>query len=261
MCGICGISMSHSEEMDIDRLAKDMLIDMESRGSDATGVAWNGNDNEVWITKENIGASRFVKEFSVPAEIKTLIGHTRLATQGSPEDNDNNHPIDANGIVGVHNGYISNDYKLFREVLGVETRIAEVDSEAAFALLGSEDLSTVDALNMIQGSAALAWLDTTEPEILNLARISWSPLVIGRTDEGSLLFASTRTCILDAAGNQGLSLLDIEALEEGEYLQVKGGEILTRARFAKNKTKSYSGMKIDYSRPGAYSGASGWDLD
>ena len=257
MCGICGISMSHGEDMNIDSLAKDMLIDMESRGSDATGVAWNGSDSQVWITKENTPASRFVKELAVPKDAKTLIGHTRWATQGLPENNDNNHPIDANGIVGVHNGYISNDYKLFREVLGLETRIAEVDSEAAFALLGSEDLSTVDALTMIQGSAALAWLDTSEPDILNLARISWSPLIIGKTDKGSLLFASTRTCILDAAGNQGVSLYDIEALEEGEYLQVKEGEILTRARFAKNKTKSYSGVAHDYSRPSAYSGSSG----
>jgi len=41
-----------------------------------------------------------------------LVGHNRLATQGSEKDNDNNHPFTNDTCTVVHNGIISNDDEL-----------------------------------------------------------------------------------------------------------------------------------------------------
>jgi glucosamine 6-phosphate synthetase-like amidotransferase/phosphosugar isomerase protein len=212
-----------------------MLLEMESRGRHATGLAWNDSAEGVYITKANISATRFVRKNVVPQGISTFIGHTRLATKGSPMNNDNNHPIDAFGIVGIHNGRISNDDDLF-EVIGSEHRIAQVDSEAIFALLSRGESSALEALAMVEGSAALAWMQTNQAEILHLARVRYSPLVIGHTKKGSILFASTPQCLNNVSRQQGIDLEEIEVLREGDYLQVQHGEILTREHFIPKKT-------------------------
>src|SRR5262249_33593856 len=48
------------------------------------------------------------------ADARMLVGHCRFATQGSPDDNINNHPHPADGGWIVHNGQVHN----YRELVG-----------------------------------------------------------------------------------------------------------------------------------------------
>ena len=63
-----------------------------------------------------------------------VIGHTRAATQGTPLNNSNNHPILDENWIGIHNGVIYND-GLLASQYGTS---AEVDSAVIFSMLNAE---------------------------------------------------------------------------------------------------------------------------
>lgn len=159
----------------------------------------------------------------MPLTADTVILHTRWATQGSPENNDNNHPIVTGGVVGVHNGHLNNDDELFKWIGG--ERIGQVDSEAAFALLDRGGMQPEDALDYLHGRAALAWLDKRSPRDLHLARVSGSPLAIGQTRHGSLVFASTMSLLAAACRQAEVRLTWTQYVEEYTYLKVRRGVI------------------------------------
>ena len=63
-----------------------------------------------------------------------LLGHTRWRTRGDEQVNENNHPIRAGNILGIHNGTTYNANYLFRRFK--LRRFAEVDSELLCRLAG-----------------------------------------------------------------------------------------------------------------------------
>lgn len=228
MCGIAGFSLSTTERCHPTDVARAMLLAIELRGPHATGVAWcDPHDGRVWIHKDAMAAHDFVKHMHL-AGGRTAILHTRFATKGTPQDNGNNHPIDVGGIVGVHNGQIRNDDELFA-ALDVE-RYAEVDSEAAFALLHATQELPQDVLGQLKGTAALAWMqvdpDGCNPSrTLHLARLSYSPLWLAQTRNGSTLFGSTLRAVRLGAEAMGADLAFRHEVKEGTYLKVRLGVV------------------------------------
>lgn len=235
MCGICGISAHPRSRINMTTLTRSMLKGIENRGTHATGVTFSGAQRPTTTVKKAVAASKFAPSITIPTGVSTILGHTRYATQGSPTTNENNHPIvvptdTGSRIHGIHNGCLWNDDDLF-EMLDPRTRIAQVDSEAAFAWLGRSGLDTTQALEGIVGSAALAWIDDSEPDVLHLARVDSSPLILGHTTTGELLFASTAACITAAAKAAKVDVKAIVDIPEGTYLKVTGGRVIERAVF------------------------------
>lgn len=236
MCGIAGASLSPKDQVNAKRIAKAMLLEIEHRGRDATGFAFRDSNGQFQVHKRDIDATQFVKRnLCLPKDSRTFIMHTRFATQGDPMFNENNHPILTAGIVGVHNGHVSNDWELFRDIDDAlaltrpdSIRIGEVDSEAVFALLGYLDYDGDKApklLEKVRGGAAVAWMNAAdESDALYLARLNSSPLIIGETDSGSLLFASTQEAVEAGANVAGLTLKMIRDIPEGTYMRVLDGE-------------------------------------
>lgn len=213
-------------------------------------------------------AKKWVKTLSMHRKTRAAILHTRMWTQGRPENNDNNHPIRSGNVVGVHNGGIWNDDSLW-DLLPEGSRQAEVDSEVIFALLdkGHDALKDVqgiahdvDLLEYLTGSAAIAYmLEDEDPSIVHLARVSGSPLAVAQTDAGSLIFASLPEVIVEAADEAGLDITYMEReVKEGTYYKVKDGLIVESMAF--EVPWGYSGRRM-WNSPSSFHSTSAYTLD
>ncbi len=248
MCGISGFSLAAADAgVDVDKLAKELLLGIEHRGKDATGAAYY-KDGTLMIHKGALPAKRFIQQLEIPDDATNVILHTRLGTQGSERDNKNNHPVANGGVVGVHNGIIYNDDDLFKYMGVEERRIGEVDSEAIFAAIAygtelGEDgkprlAATVpEVLEQIKGSAAIAWqVVEGDTGLLHLARINYSPVHVARTENGSFVFASTKYTIEAALKKLNIKIAEVDEMEEGTYLQIRDGSIVQTVSFTPGET-------------------------
>ncbi|TVQ16524.1 MAG: hypothetical protein EA367_19935, partial [Leptolyngbya sp. DLM2.Bin15] len=116
------------------------LLANQSRGAEATGVAIASCLGPVIIEKQAQPASLFIQDQAyqtlpryLSSDTVLIMGHTRRPTQGTPNRNDNNHPLQAGQVTGIHNGHIHNNETLFNQFN--LPRYADVDSEVIFQLL------------------------------------------------------------------------------------------------------------------------------
>ena len=231
MCGIAGFCLHKDDAINARRLSMAMLNQIVARGEDATGASWVQSDRankkaSIAVSKAPVPAYNFEQYIStMPTQTKRAILHTRWATKGSPQNNLNNHPIVSGRIVGVHNGVLSNDDAVFDYFR--EARKAQVDSEAAFALLNRTKYSPAQVLQSLKGRVALAWLDARDKRDLHLARLEGSPLAIGSTEKGSFFFASTMPLLVNACADAKIDLSWAEDIKPMTYMRVRNGEIIS----------------------------------
>lgn len=203
MCGIAGIHVrtpGFYGADDLKVMARALLLGIEERGRDATGFALFGynDDGEAVVAsrKRPDRAAKFVTDEHVDwrCHLKTIILHTRLATQGPYTVNVNNHPMMHKSCFVVHNGAISNDYELYYDKqlernCGTDSAIIPVVLNER----GWEEAS--ESLAELEGTFAIAALDPVRyPDGLLLARNRWSPLVVYQT-ANILVWASTMSAI------------------------------------------------------------------
>lgn len=205
MCGLAGFCITDKDlgRIDTAKMTASLAIDMATRGTDATGIATVSPKNRVKLRKTAEPAHKFLTNHQgIGGGAQTCIIHTRAATQGHQDVEANNHPILYGDILGAHNGIVYNDFDLFKHFDW--ERHGQVDSEAIFAsIYHLDDLR--EALEHIDASWAIAWLQLDQPKRLWLARGYQSPLFYAQTENGSLVFASTEKAVEAAFKWGGIS--------------------------------------------------------
>lgn len=140
MCGIWGIVNRGAaiSQQQIEKIIKELFILSETRGKEASGFAFKTGKN-IHIMKRDIEASKLIRSNEYKKMIHKcfsecttkdfmIIGHSRLVTNGTAHDDENNQPIYVNDLVTVHNGIIVNCDKLWEQNTGLKKE-SEVDTE------------------------------------------------------------------------------------------------------------------------------------
>jgi hypothetical protein len=126
-----------------------------------------------------------------------ITGHSRLATNGTQSNADNNQPVITHGSVALHNGIVVNDRALAAEYPEIAPK-GELDSEILAGILklkldASHDLAVATRATFaeIEGSASIAMMFDNFPVVL-LATNTGSLFQLTNQDGSVLAFASER---------------------------------------------------------------------
>jgi len=221
MCAIAGFSLSNNSKISPRRLSHALLVEMDVRGNQASGFAWQSASGSGLFKKDVAGANLSLK--SMPKDVGVAVLHTRYATHGSTKNMANNHPVLSpdRQIALVHNGVIWN-HNTVRSF--IDAKLPEVDTAVIPALL-SQYPNDLSKLEMLDGDASVAWLDEDERLTLKVARISHSPLCVAQLVDGSFVFASTESILMSALKSIGLKPIYLENVPERTLLTVRGGRL------------------------------------
>lgn len=230
ICGIAGIHFLDGfsiSKKQTENLIDSLLLGIEIRGKHATGIATMNGDSELWVEKGDLKASDYIMwRRDIPHRSHTILLHTRYATQGSPQQLENNHPVEYLSTAITHNGHINNDSSLFMSE-GLE-RMAEVDSEIIAALINKYGLPKSNvALGKLDGTYAIAAMDQRNPKTLVLAKGPSSPLEVVNLN-GMIVWASTYIALKDAlksALGYELNYSESKSLYSGDMYYIENGEI------------------------------------
>ena len=204
------------------RLIRELSIAAEVRGTDATGIAYN-TSRGLQIYKRPLAAHRL--HLRIPAEAHVVMGHTRMATQGSAKKNFNNHPffghVKGESFALTHNGTIWNDLELRRTKHLPRTKV-QTDSYIAAQLLEQQkalDFHTLRYMaEQVEGSFSFSML--SEQDDLWLVKGDNPLTIVHFPKVGVYAYASTAEILNKALARCG------NWLGRGEKVDIEMGDIV-----------------------------------
>ena len=148
MCGIFGVIAKEDCGIDNKILSKILYHlgeESESRGKDSSGLSiLNNVKKELNIFKGPLPASELIKNTNLKNSISQAFrdenigimafGHSRLVTNGSQLNTDNNQPVIKDNLVGVHNGIIVNHQYLWEKYKNLKKQY-EIDTEVLLSII------------------------------------------------------------------------------------------------------------------------------
>lgn len=238
MCGIAGFSLSERSTINARELGHRLLAEIQWRGSMASGWAYSDTKGNVGYHKDATPGGQLSLK-TMPRDAKTAIFHTRLTTHGSEQVNENNHPVISpnNKLALVHNGVIWNEQDVRADALkGIE--LPEVDTSV---IAGVIQFFGLEGISELSGDAAIAWLESGKKhaDALNIARLESSPLAYTWLLDGSFIFASTPTLLMDALDELKLEYGAVFTMAERTYFQVVNGIIMEHEITPEMKTYNW----------------------
>jgi glucosamine 6-phosphate synthetase-like amidotransferase/phosphosugar isomerase protein len=246
MCGLFGLSRAagarHPEWASDAFVALGMLA--EERGVDSAGVALFGRPGAINVVTPTIqgditdGGCRVVKGRGRFTDVwrpdlladldqaPVALGHTRWATQGTPDYLVNAGPLLVGTLAGTHNGDVSAAELRLRFAL--PPAVGGTDSEVIYQALAA-GYRPEKVLSALHGRAALVWVDRTRPGRLHLARGALSPLCVGVDEEGNIYWASNPGWFRTVEQVTRVSFRSAVLIREGTYLIIEAGAMRSAA--------------------------------
>lgn len=175
------------------------------------------------------GLDLIVSQAPAMATFSSLMGHTRQPTTGAVIK-ENSHPFEIGGIIGAHNGMVSNWRELEHKYQ--ERKKFAVDSMHIFAHL-DEGKNTEE----LQCYGAIEWIERErEPDHFLLCKLSYSgDLEIARTPHG-IVWSSTKAALEAALEAAEITITTYLDVKQGHVIAVYDGEAWTTGREIKIST-------------------------
>ena len=165
MCCLFGIIdyKKYLSKKQINKIISTLSVACEARGTDATGIAYNHQD-KLCIYKRPLPAHSM--HFYIPKDVHTVMGHTRMTTQGNEKKNYNNHPfigcVKGSKFALAHNGVLYNDAELQQKEKLPKSEI-ETDSYVEVQLIEKYGELSINSLRyaaeLLEGSYTLTVMD------------------------------------------------------------------------------------------------------
>jgi Glucosamine 6-phosphate synthetase, contains amidotransferase and phosphosugar isomerase domains len=240
MCGIFGVMGGDTGQFTPDQIYKifnTLAVRSEERGREAAGCAILYN-NQISVFKQPLRISRMLKSKSFIRFVNdklglpiAIIGHSRLVTNGSQSEENNNQPVVTDNVVGVHNGILVNEEEI-KSQYDIQ-QVSGLDTEVLFKLIEQERTKTNKlervlkaSFNKISGSASIAFFSAKD-DALALA-----------TNTGSLYYA------LASELNLGLFASEMYILNRVIETSIPK----TRRQYFKiERLEAQTGIIVDYS--------------
>ncbi|MCO6499787.1 MAG: hypothetical protein J5I47_05345 [Vicingus serpentipes] len=221
MCGIFGVIVGDQSSLtakEIKSITNSLFKLSELRGKESSGIVIkNNNRKSIEVFKNALPASKLIKEtkynelldstLSYCFSKKTiqpfsLIGHTRLVTNGDQSNNNNNQPVIKNNYTGVHNGIICNidnlwkETKLFKQENDVDTEwlFGSLSHQLEDSNLPQKDFSTV--FEKIEGTVSTAGYHSMYANTF-LASNNGSLYCLAEKNGNALIFSSEKLILED----------------------------------------------------------------
>ena len=218
-----------------NRLLSILATACEARGTDATGISYNAG-NRLKVFKRPLPAH--LMWYRVPLEATVVMGHTRMATQGSEKKNENNHPFlgrtETGAFALAHNGVLYND-KLLRKARKLPDTRIETDSYVAVQLLeqsGSLDFGSLKNMaEQLEGTFTITALSQQDELFFVKGN---NPLCIFHFPQsGIYVYASTEEILQKALNRARLRLGKMERVRiySGEILSINAQGKVSRGEF------------------------------
>lgn len=272
MCGIFGfVSNEIYNPGEFWRFADRLFYHTERRGHQASGFAATADG--AFVTDKRALSAEYFTKISKPwrnlrySKKVALIGHTRAATSGSPDKNENNHPFHGPRYSVAHNGGVG-AHRRVAEALGYRLR-TECDSELLLHLV--EDGKTIDdgVIRAYNEVDRLSWMAVCILErkkgLVHLFRDNQSPCsIISLPRWNVTIFCSTKYIVADALedviGNRNTALQQAIPIFKDDmppYTRItinEDGELSERYLYEAITGPSYSMDRIQvYAGGGRYS--------
>ena len=155
MCGVFGLIVNKDAgygSVFIKKSLTTLARLSESRGKDSSGFAFRDTINKtISVIRGAMPISSLMKHqvfaYELGAHLNNIrhrgnvlaknvfaaIGHSRLVTNGTQLNDENNQPVAKDGLVGVHNGIIVNVDELWK-TMPIGQRKYGIDTEVMFSL-------------------------------------------------------------------------------------------------------------------------------